>query len=62
MGGKGAFIVMQGLTEGERIHGDVRGALLEYEDEDPAVRRDFEAALRAEGIACQMPEFARIES
>jgi quercetin dioxygenase-like cupin family protein len=33
------------------------GALLEYEDEDPAIRRDFEAALRAEGIASQMPEF-----
>jgi hypothetical protein len=34
------------------------GALLEYEDEDPRVRRDFEEALRAEGIACEMPTFA----
>jgi hypothetical protein len=37
------------------------GALLEYEDEDPAVRRDFEAALRAEGIESQMPSLARVE-
>jgi mannose-6-phosphate isomerase-like protein (cupin superfamily) len=38
------------------------GALLEYEDEDPKVRRDFEAALLAEGIACQMPTFAPAEA
>jgi oxalate decarboxylase/phosphoglucose isomerase-like protein (cupin superfamily) len=31
------------------------GNLLDYEDEDPRVRSDYERALRSEGIACQMP-------
>ena len=31
------------------------GTLLEYEDEDPRVRRDFEEALRKEGIESAMP-------
>jgi quercetin dioxygenase-like cupin family protein len=34
------------------------GALLEYQDEDPQVRRDYVAALTAEGIECMMPDFA----
>jgi quercetin dioxygenase-like cupin family protein len=31
------------------------GNMIEFEDEDPAIRRDFEAALKAEGMPCQMP-------
>jgi mannose-6-phosphate isomerase-like protein (cupin superfamily) len=35
------------------------GALLEYEDEDPQVRRDYEAALLTAGIECRMPVFVK---
>ena len=35
------------------------GTLLEYEDEDPEVRRYFEEALRKEGIESQMPPVLR---
>jgi hypothetical protein len=31
------------------------GTLIEYEDEDPQIRQDFEASLRANGIASEMP-------
>jgi oxalate decarboxylase/phosphoglucose isomerase-like protein (cupin superfamily) len=31
------------------------GTLVEYEDEDPEIRRRYEAALRAKGIPCDMP-------
>jgi oxalate decarboxylase/phosphoglucose isomerase-like protein (cupin superfamily) len=31
------------------------GTLIEYEDEDPAVRRNFEKALRETGVPCEMP-------
>jgi oxalate decarboxylase/phosphoglucose isomerase-like protein (cupin superfamily) len=31
------------------------GTLIEYEDEDPQVRKDFEAAIGAKGIECAMP-------
>jgi hypothetical protein len=31
------------------------GTMIDYEDEDPAIRREFEAALEAEGLTCQMP-------
>ncbi|HEY3116497.1 MAG TPA: cupin domain-containing protein [Chloroflexota bacterium] len=31
------------------------GALIEYEDEDPEIRRRYEAALRASGVENQMP-------
>jgi quercetin dioxygenase-like cupin family protein len=31
------------------------GTLIEYADEDPQVRRDYEATLRQKGIACTMP-------
>lgn len=31
------------------------GTLIEYEDEDPQVRGDFEAAIRPKGIECTMP-------
>ena len=31
------------------------GTLIEYEDEDPAIREDFEAELRAKGLQSTMP-------
>ena len=34
------------------------GTLIDYEDEDPQVRRDFEAAIAPQGIRCTMPEIA----
>ena len=35
------------------------GAMIEYEDEDPQIRSDFEAALKSSGVACQMPHVRR---
>jgi len=35
------------------------GAMIEYEDEDPQIRSDFEAALKSSGVACQMPSIDR---
>ncbi|NIO11093.1 MAG: hypothetical protein GTO40_25000 [Deltaproteobacteria bacterium] len=34
------------------------GSLIEYEEEDPQIRRDYEERLRKVGIPCQMPKFA----
>jgi oxalate decarboxylase/phosphoglucose isomerase-like protein (cupin superfamily) len=34
------------------------GTLIDYEDEDPQIRRDFEQTVAAQGIACTMPAFA----
>jgi oxalate decarboxylase/phosphoglucose isomerase-like protein (cupin superfamily) len=34
------------------------GTLIEYEDEDPQIRTDFETALRRAGVELQMPSFA----
>jgi len=33
------------------------GTLVEYEDEDPRIRKDYEAHLRANGVTPQMPAF-----
>jgi len=33
------------------------GTLIEYEDEDPQIRRDYGAALKKEGVAMEMPDF-----
>ena len=33
------------------------GTLVEYEDEDPGIRNDYEAELRANGVASAMPDF-----
>ena len=33
------------------------GTLIEYEDEDPAIRRRFENALAGTGVHCEMPKF-----
>ena len=37
------------------------GAVIDYEMEDPQIRRDFEAALKREGIECTMPEVAHVQ-
>jgi hypothetical protein len=31
------------------------GGQIEFEDEDPAIHRDFEAAMKAAGARCNMP-------
>jgi len=41
--------------EGVRTNTREGGTLLEYEDEDPQIRRDYEAALKKTGVAMQMP-------
>jgi hypothetical protein len=40
-----------GITKDVKEGGDQ----IEYEDEDPPIRRTFEAELAKTGIACQMP-------
>lgn len=35
------------------------GTMIKYEDEDPQIRRDFEAALREAGVSSQMPPLGR---
>jgi len=35
------------------------GTLIEYEDEDPEIRRRFEEALKKNGAVCQMPQFKK---
>jgi oxalate decarboxylase/phosphoglucose isomerase-like protein (cupin superfamily) len=35
------------------------GTLIEYEDEDPEVRIQFEAALKRAGVACEMPRLTK---
>jgi len=41
--------------EGVRTSTREGGTLIEYEDEDPQIRRDYEAALRKESVSMQMP-------
>ena len=36
------------------------GTLIEYEDEDPQIRRDYEAALKKKGLSLQMPNIAYV--
>jgi hypothetical protein len=31
--------------------------MIEYEDEDPQIRRDFEAAIEKIGVPMEMPQF-----
>jgi len=33
------------------------GTLIEYEEEDPVIRQNFEDTLKKIGIPCQMPNF-----
>ncbi len=44
--------------EGVRTSTREGGTLIEYEDEDPQIRRDYEAALKKESVAMQMPAIA----
>jgi quercetin dioxygenase-like cupin family protein len=37
------------------------GTLIEYEDEDPQLLRDYEAVLKKEGVTLQMPKFSYSE-
>ena len=41
--------------EGVMISTREGGTLIDYEDEDPEIRRQYEQALKGEGIECQMP-------
>ncbi|HEY2988830.1 MAG TPA: cupin domain-containing protein [Candidatus Binatia bacterium] len=41
--------------EGVRTNTRAGGTLLEYEDEDPQIRRDYDAALKKTGVAMEMP-------
>jgi oxalate decarboxylase/phosphoglucose isomerase-like protein (cupin superfamily) len=60
MGFKVAYRVM---TQGkdEEPYTDVKqgGTLIEYEDEDPEIRRRYENELKRLGVPCHMPEVAR---
>jgi hypothetical protein len=31
------------------------GTMIDYEDEDPQIRKEFEDSLKREGVACKMP-------
>ena len=33
------------------------GTLIEYEDEDPQIRKDFEASIKKVGVPMEMPQF-----
>jgi len=41
---------------GVRVSTREGGTLIEYEDEDPQIRSDYIAAIRAEGVSFQMPD------
>lgn len=45
------------VREGVRTSTKEGGTLIEYEDEDPQIRRDYEAALKKDGVSMQMPVF-----
>ena len=47
--------------EGVRTSTREGGTLIEYEDEDPQIREDFEAALRKTGVAMEMPQFTYVD-
>ncbi len=56
--GKYLMGVVKALTrEGVRTSTKEGGTLIEYEDEDPQIRRDYEADLKREGVSMQMPAF-----
>lgn len=44
--------------EGLRTSTREGGTLIEYEDEDPRIRRDYEAAIKRDGVPPQMPTIA----
>jgi oxalate decarboxylase/phosphoglucose isomerase-like protein (cupin superfamily) len=43
--------------EGVRTSTREGGTLIEYEDEDPQIRRDFENAIQQLGVSMEMPQF-----
>lgn len=51
-------LVKEGVRTGTRDG----GTLIEYEDEDPRIRRDYEAALKKNGIPMEMPSVAYYQS
>jgi len=55
-GGELSFIRPKNLPRGPAAHVSVRegGRLIEYEDEDPEIRRMFVEALRQKGLECTM--------
>lgn len=56
--GKFLFGVWKAINrEGVRTSIQNGGTLIEYADEDPQIRRDFEMELRKKGIPSQMPAF-----
>jgi hypothetical protein len=44
--------------EGVRTSTRDGGTLIEYEDEDPQIRRDFENAIKSMGVPMEMPQFS----
>jgi len=46
---EGAYIQLKGMES-------FTGMYIEYEDEDPRIRSDYIAAIRAEGVSFQMPD------
>lgn len=54
----GYHIAAKGQEDGAQISVRDGGTLIEYEDEDPQIRRNYEAALKANGLVCQMPKIA----
>jgi len=47
--------------EGVRTSTREGGTLIEYPDEDPQMRRDFEAAIKQAGVPMEMPEFEYVD-
>lgn len=48
-------LAAQNRSDGVYIDVKKGGTLIEYEDEDPEIRRRYEEALRRTGVPCQMP-------
>ena len=52
-------VMMQGKDEEPYTSVREGGTLIEYEDEDPEIRRRYEAELKKTGVPCEMPEGRR---
>jgi len=51
----GFHLAAQRKTDGVYISVKEGGTMIEYEDEDPEIRRQYEAALKRTGVPCKMP-------
>ena len=51
----GAFESLQKLEDEALISTREGGTLIDYEDEDPEIRKRFEDTLKQEGVSCNMP-------